>query len=69
MHELKSTKSSDVTERDGCDFGREIVIEHESGVDMAFDALMDLEENADLPNFMRSHLETVDTLQTDKKYT
>jgi len=68
LHELKSTKTSDVTERDGCDFGREIVIEHESGVDMAFDALMDLEENADLPNFMRSHLETVETLQTDKKH-
>ena len=28
----------------------------ESGVDMAFDALMDLEENSDLSQFMKTHL-------------
>ena len=30
----------------------------ESGVDMAFDALMDLEENADLVDFMKNHQES-----------
>ena len=29
----------------------------ESGVDMAFDALMDLEENSDLSNFMKTFVE------------
>ena len=28
----------------------------DSGVDMAFDALMNLEENSDLTTFMRSHM-------------
>ena len=31
--------------------------EPESGVDMAFDALMDLEENSDLSNFMKTFIE------------
>lgn len=35
----------------------------ESGVDMAFDALMDLEENADLANFMKSHMDDTDDVQ------
>ena len=35
----------------------------ESGVDMAFDALMDLEENADLATFMKSHMEDSDDVQ------
>ena len=30
---------------------------HESGVDLAFDALMDLEENSDLSTFMKTFLE------------
>ena len=29
---------------------------NKSGVDMAFDALMNLEENSDLTTFMRSHM-------------
>ena len=38
--------------------GREMVrAEPESGVDMAFDALMDLEENSDLSTFMKTFLE------------
>ena len=38
--------------------GREMVrAEPESGVDMAFDALMDLEENSDLSNFMKTFIE------------
>ena len=35
----------------------------ESGVDMAFDALMDLQENADLANFMKSHMDDTDDVQ------
>ena len=35
----------------------------ESGVDMAFDALMDLQENADLVNFMKSHMDDTDDVQ------
>ena len=31
--------------------------QHESGVDLAFDALMDLEENSDLSTFMKTFLE------------
>ena len=42
-----------------------IAVENESGVDLAFDALMNLEENVDLPNFMRSHLDAVETLHSD----
>ena len=34
----------------------------ESGVDMAFDALMDLEDNVDLANFMKTHMEGSDEL-------
>ena len=38
--------------------GREMVrAKPESGVDMAFDALMDLEENSDLSNFMKTFIE------------
>ena len=36
---------------------------------MAFDVLMDLEENAALPTFMRRHLDAVDTLETDTRCT
>ena len=32
-------------------------LRHESGVDLAFDALMDLEENSDLSTFMKTFLE------------
>ena len=39
-----------------CEKQKEIETEEESGVDMAFDALMNLEENSDLANFMKSHL-------------
>ena len=35
----------------------------ESGVDMAFDAMMDLEENADLANFMKSHLDVAEDVE------
>eukprot|EP00092_Neocalanus_flemingeri_P060122 GFUD01072022.1.p1 GENE.GFUD01072022.1~~GFUD01072022.1.p1 ORF type:complete len:582 (+),score=158.62 GFUD01072022.1:30-1748(+) len=35
----------------------------ESGVDMAFDAFMDLEENADLATFMKSHMEGSEDVQ------
>jgi len=45
-----------------------IAVENESGVDLAFDALMNLEENVDLPNFMRSHLDSVETLHTDLRH-
>ena len=31
--------------------------EFESGVDLAFDALMDLEENSDLSNFMKTFMD------------
>ena len=38
--------------------GQEMVRDKpESGVDMAFDALMDLEENSDLSNFMKTFIE------------
>ena len=38
--------------------GQEMVrAKPESGVDMAFDALMDLEENSDLSNFMKTFIE------------
>ena len=38
--------------------GQEMVRDYpESGVDMAFDALMDLEENSDLSNFMKTFVE------------
>ena len=38
--------------------GQEMVrAKSESGVDMAFDALMDLEENSDLSNFMKTFIE------------
>ena len=40
-----------------------IAVENESGVDLAFDALMNLEENVDLPNFMRSHLDSEDDIR------
>ena len=35
---------------------RDISEGKDSGVDMAFDALMNLEENSDLTTFMRSHM-------------
>ena len=35
----------------------------ESGVDLAFDAMMDLEENADLANFMKSHLDVAEDVE------
>ena len=38
--------------------GQEVVRgKPESGVDMAFDALMNLEENSDLSNFMKTFIE------------
>ena len=37
---------------------------HESGVDMAFDALMDLEKNSDLSDFMRNYIESSDTMES-----
>ena len=40
-----------------CDKNNKIEDAKESGVDMAFDAMMDLEENADLANFMKSNLD------------
>ena len=47
-----SNNSLDVTR------GQEMVrAKPESGVDLAFDALMDLEENADLSNFMKAFIE------------
>ena len=37
------------------DIGQKMITEEkESGVDMAFDALLDLEENSDLSNFMKN---------------
>merc|ERR1719167_184757 len=45
-----------------------IAVENESGVDLAFDALMNLEENVDLPNFMRSHLDSEETLHNDVRH-
>ena len=36
---------------------------HESGVDMAFDALMDLEKNSDLSDFMRNYIESSDSME------
>ena len=35
----------------------------ESGVDLAFDALMDLEENSDLSNFMKTFMEGSNSAQ------
>ena len=35
----------------------------ESGVDMAFDALMDLEENSDLSNFMKTFMTNSDSME------
>ena len=46
-----------------CDKNKEINDTKESGVDMAFDAMMDLEENADLANFMKSHLDVAKDVQ------
>ena len=37
---------------------------HESGVDMAFDALMDLEKNSDLSDFMKNYIESSDTMES-----
>ena len=52
-HENNSTRDSLEVMR-----GQEMVrAKPESGVDMAFDALMDLEENSDLSNFMKTFIE------------
>ena len=37
---------------------------NESGVDMAFDALMDLEKNSDLSDFMKNYIESSDTMES-----
>ena len=36
----------------------------ESGVDMAFDALMDLEKNSDLSDFMKNYIESTDNMES-----
>ena len=46
-----------------CDKNNKIEDAKESGVDMAFDAMMDLEENADLANFMKSHLDVAEDVE------
>ena len=46
-----------------CDKNNEINDTKESGVDMAFDAMMDLEENADLANFMKSRLDVAEEVE------
>ena len=46
-----------------CDKNNKISYMKESGVDMAFDAMMDLEENADLANFMKSHLDVAEDVE------
>ena len=35
----------------------------ESGVDMAFDALMDLEENSDLSHFMKTYISSTGSME------
>ena len=35
----------------------------ESGVDMAFDALMDLEKNSDLSDFMKNYIGSSDSME------
>ena len=36
----------------------------DSGVDMAFDALMDLEKNSDLSDFMKNYIESTDSMES-----
>ena len=36
---------------------------NESGVDMAFDALMDLEENSDLSHFMKTYISSTGSME------
>ena len=37
---------------------------HESGVDMAFDALLDLEKNSDLSDFMKNYMGSSDSMES-----
>ena len=53
---VSGVEVTDTSDTEGGEKQKEIENEKESGVDMAFDALMNLEENADLANFMKSHL-------------
>ena len=54
---------TDASDKEVGEKQKEIENEKESGVDMAFDALMNLEENADLANFMKSHLSSGEDMQ------
>ena len=54
---------TDASDKEVGEKQKEIENEKESGVDMAFDALMNLEENADLANFMKIHLSSGEDMQ------
>jgi len=54
---------TDASDKEVGEKQKKIENEKESGVDMAFDALMNLEENADLANFMKSHLSCGEDMQ------
>ena len=54
---------TDASDKEVGEKQKQIENEKESGVDMAFDALMNLEENADLTNFMKSHLSSGEDMQ------